>query len=65
MTRVTEHNLKACAVNERTGDGRSVGRCWFVVVEGRCPRHGDVTAVQERLRTTGKLTDERDLPQRK
>ena len=54
-------NERACAVNERTGNGVSVGRCWFNVVDGRCPRHGDVTEVQTKYAKTGKLTDEADL----
>lgn len=53
-----------CAIRERTGDGRSVGRCWFHVKDGKCPRHGDVTAVQAHFAETGKLTDENDFPRR-
>ena len=51
----------ACAVRERTADGMSVGRCWFAVKDGQCPRHGDVKAVQENYAATGRLTDENDL----
>lgn len=48
-----------CAILERTGDGRAVGRCWFYVGEDCvCPRHGDVVAVQEHYAKTGELTDE-------
>lgn len=54
-------NPNACAVRERTADGMSVGRCWFHVIDGRCPRHGDVSKVQANYRATGRLTDERDL----
>lgn len=54
-------DVRACAVRERTADGDSVGRCWFNVVAGRCPRHGDVTSVQATYATTGRLTDEMDL----
>jgi hypothetical protein len=54
-------NPEACAVRERTADGDSVGRCWFHVENGRCPRHGDVTAVQANYRATGRLTDESEL----
>lgn len=54
-------NASACAVYERTGDGVGVGRCWFRITDGRCERHGDVGAVQEKYRTTGQLTDEGDL----
>lgn len=52
---------QACAVRERTADGASVGRCWFRVVGGLCPRHGDVRMVQKRYQETGQLTDERGL----
>lgn len=31
-----------CNVMEYTGDGRPVGRCWFYLKDGICPRHGDV-----------------------
>ena len=53
----------ACPIRERTGDGKSVGRCWFGLQEsaGRkwCPRHGDVTkAVEHYLASDGKLFDE-------
>lgn len=51
----------ACAVRERIGDGDAVGRCYFNVVDGQCPRHGDVSAVQRRYQETGRLTDELDL----
>jgi hypothetical protein len=30
------------AIRERTADGVSVGRCWFYLKDGICPRHGDV-----------------------
>lgn len=52
---------QACAVRERTADGVSVGRCWFRVEAGRCPRHGDVANVQRRYAETGRLTDESAL----
>jgi hypothetical protein len=58
---VVRPDAKACAVNECTADGVRVGRCWFRVVNGRCERHGDVTAVQEHYVRTGRLTDEGDL----
>jgi hypothetical protein len=55
---------KNCAVRERTGDGISVGRCWFHVDKSySCPRHGNVLHVQKRFTETGELTDELDLPQ--
>lgn len=53
---------KNCAINEQTGNGRVVGRCWFYVGEKDvCPRHGDVKAPMDRYRATGKLTLERDF----
>ena len=49
----------ACAVNEETAEGISVGRCWFYVgVEDVCPRHGNVSAVMRYYRATGRLTPE-------
>ncbi len=56
-----------CAVRERTGDGVSVGRCWFHTAEDNdiltCPRHGDVTEIQSRFSETGELgEDPRDAP---
>jgi len=54
-------NASGCAVYERTADGIGVGRCWFHVVDGRCPRHGDVSKVQAEYARTGRLTDEGDL----
>jgi len=51
-----------CAVLERTGDGKAVGRCYFHVGDrDQCPRHGDVSAVMAHYRETGKLTDENEL----
>lgn len=31
-----------CNVQEKTGDGKPVGRCWFHLEKGVCPRHGIV-----------------------
>lgn len=50
-----------CAVREHTGDGRSAGRCFYYVEDGRCHRHGDVKAVQERFVRTGELTNDYDV----
>ena len=47
--------VDSCTIIERTGDGVSVGRCWFYCPNGVCPRHGDVT------KYLGKLTDENEL----
>lgn len=62
MKRIFFENL--CAIRERTADGKPVGRCCFPVKDGRCPRHGDVLAVQERYRSAGELTDEREHARR-
>ena len=48
-----------CAVRQFTADGRSVGRCWHYVRDGKCPVHDDVRAVQDHYARTGELTDER------
>jgi hypothetical protein len=58
---IKSNSPTACAVRERTGDGRSVGRCWFHVKGGECPRHGDVSKVQAEYARSGRLTDEADL----
>lgn len=51
-----------CAIHEETADGRSVGRCWIYLSDGKtCSRHGDVSRVQERYVSTGKLTRECDF----
>jgi hypothetical protein len=51
---------KNCAVREFTADGISVGRCLhYVGNDNMCPRHGDVSAVQEKYVKTGQLTDDR------
>lgn len=47
-----------CAVNEVTGDDVHVGRCYFHLDNNVCPRHGDVTAVQDNFINTGRLTSE-------
>lgn len=54
-------NPNCCAVLERTADDIPVGRCWFHLKDGVCPRHGDVKAVQDHYLATGNLTDERDI----
>jgi hypothetical protein len=52
--------LNNCAINEQTGDGQTCGRCWHNVLDGVCPRHGDVRVVQKRYAETGKLTLENE-----
>lgn len=59
MDRIMEQN---CAINEQTGDGKTVGRCCFYVGDtGFCPRHGDVRQVQDHYKKTGKLTLESEF----
>ena len=55
-------NPGACAVREQSTAGHSLGRCWFQIVDGHCPHHGDVRAVQAHYMATGRLTNEHDLP---
>lgn len=47
-----------CPINETTGDGVHVGRCWYHLENSKCPRHGDVTAAVKTFEETGKLTSE-------
>lgn len=48
-----------CPINEKTGDGRPVGRCWHYLPDGKtCPRHGDVSIEVRVFTETGKLTPE-------
>ncbi len=55
-----------CPINEQTGDGATVGRCWFALMDGRtCPRHGDVAAEVQTFEATGKTTLENDMRARK
>ena len=55
-----------CPINEQTGDGALVGRCWFYLPDGHtCPRHGDVTPEVEQFLREGRLTKENDLRARR
>lgn len=50
-----------CPINEQTGDGVVVGRCWFSLENGvTCPRHGDVSKEVQTFNKTGKLTLENE-----
>jgi len=57
-----EMSDRNCAVRERTGDGVSVGRCWFWTNEKSgvltCPRHGNVTEIQKHFSTTRELGED-------
>ena len=50
-----------CPIIEQTGDGVSVGRCWFKLENSNCPRHGDVQKYVEAYKTTGRGTLENDM----
>ena len=50
--------LNNCPINERSGDGVLVGRCWYHLKDGVCPRHGDVREAVETLKNEGRLTPE-------
>jgi len=51
-----------CPINEQTGDGTLVGRCWFYLEDGKtCPRHGDVSKAVEKFKETGNLTLEYEM----
>lgn len=52
--------VKNCPINEVTGDGVTVGRCWFALTDEKCPRHGDVKEAVKLFEETGKLT--KDTP---
>lgn len=52
-----EHNFP-CAIAEETADGVPVGRCWFYSPGDVCPRHGDISKVQQHYLETGMLTRE-------
>ena len=52
-------NPNNCPIRERTADGRSVGRCWFYLPDGKtCPRHGDVSDAVEKYKRTEQLSEE-------
>jgi hypothetical protein len=57
---------RCCPINEQTGDGVPVGRCYFLLKDGEvCERHGDVSFEVKHLRTTGELTLENSLRRRR
>ena len=52
--------VKNCPINERSGDGQLVGRCWFYLYDGKtCPRHGDVSEAITLYKKAYKLTPEK------
>ena len=55
-----------CPINEQTGDGTTVGRCWFHLENGNvCSRHGLVDVEIKKFEETGKLTIESEMRARK
>lgn len=55
-----------CPINEQTGDGRTCGRCWHYLPDGKtCPRHGDVEDEVRRHIETGHSTLENIMRKRK
>lgn len=54
----TRDSYSNCPIREFTGDNVAVGRCWFYLQDGKCPRHGDVKVAVARYKDTGELTDE-------
>lgn len=51
-------DIRNCAVLERTADGVPVGRCWYALKNGVCPRHGDVSKQMAEYAKTGKLFED-------
>lgn len=46
----------ACPIQEQDGGGRTCGRCWFHLRDGRtCPRHGDVSIAVSYYKESGKM----------
>jgi hypothetical protein len=57
QTEKTSEHFGNCPINEQTGDGEAVGRCWFSLSEsGKCPRHGNVIHELDVFNKTSSLT---------
>ena len=55
-----------CPIIEQTADGKTCGRCWFHLIDGRtCPRHGDVAIEVTKFLGTNHCTIENEMRQRK
>lgn len=66
MNEVGMRPVRNCPILEQTGDGRSCGRCWHFLPDGKtCPRHGDVEVEVKRYAETGCGTVENEMRQRK
>ena len=55
-----------CPIEELTGDGEVVGRCYFYLPDGKtCPRHGNVEQEVSIFKDTGICTPENHMRHRK
>ncbi len=54
-----------CPILEQTADGVCAGRCWHLLTDGECPRHGDVREEVRQYCETGKGTLENTMRKRK
>jgi hypothetical protein len=53
-----------CPVNQRTGDGKSAGRCWHPLYGGYCVTHGNINNLLTETKDGKdyKMIDENELP---
>ena len=51
--------INNCVINERTGDGILVGRCWHTLKGNGCPVHGNISEAIKHFKKTGELTKEK------
>jgi len=52
--------INNCVINQRTGGGVLVGRCWHTLYQAKvCPIHGDISDAIKHFKKTGELTKER------
>ena len=54
-----------CPIIEQTADGNTCGRCWFLLWDNVCERHGDVSDEVERFEKEGHCTIENVMRRRK
>ena len=62
---MAEQPIRHCPIIEQTADGTPVGRCWYTLDNGVCPRHGDVSPEVSRYERDGLLTMENRMLRRK
>jgi len=59
-------SITNCPIIEQTGDGKSVGRCWFHLPDGKtCPRHGNAKIAINHLKETGHYMLEKEFYQKR